>query len=133
MKSQVLESMGFSVEQQFPVYADRMPTQLLAYLRMARVQDPALLAKVCVCACACVACVAGSAAPPLLASITLLANMGGAALLAVYAHATRMHTERLCVRVWSSLGVVRWVPYMPSPKELAAACALRRAAPTRVV
>lgn len=29
------------------MYADKMPTQLLAYLRMARVQDPGLLAKVC--------------------------------------------------------------------------------------
>jgi len=38
--------MGYRIEEQFPVYADKMPTQLLAYLRMARVQDPGLLAKV---------------------------------------------------------------------------------------
>eukprot|EP00198_Chlamydomonas_reinhardtii_P007563 XP_001696900.1 rubisco small subunit N-methyltransferase [Chlamydomonas reinhardtii] len=45
MKSQVLESMGYSAAEEFPVYADRMPIQLLAYLRLSRVADPALLAK----------------------------------------------------------------------------------------
>ena len=43
---QVLESMGYSAAEEFPVYADRMPIQLLAYLRLSRVADPALLAKV---------------------------------------------------------------------------------------
>ncbi len=43
---QVLESLGFSAKEQFPVYADRMPIQLLSYLRLARVADPGLLAKV---------------------------------------------------------------------------------------
>ncbi|KAF5827149.1 Rubisco LSMT substrate-binding-domain-containing protein, partial [Dunaliella salina] len=46
LKNQILESLGYGIEEEFPVYADRMPTQLLAYLRMARVQDPGLLAKV---------------------------------------------------------------------------------------
>ncbi len=40
-KKQVLEGMGFTAENQyFPVYEDRMPTQLYSYLRFARVQDP---------------------------------------------------------------------------------------------
>jgi histone-lysine N-methyltransferase SETD3 len=46
MKSQILESLGFSAKEQFPVYADRFPQQLLSYLRLARVADPALFAKV---------------------------------------------------------------------------------------
>jgi histone-lysine N-methyltransferase SETD3 len=32
--------------QAFPVFRDRMPVQLLAYLRLARLTDTALLAKV---------------------------------------------------------------------------------------
>ena len=32
--------------QEFPVYRERMPLQLLAYLRLSRLTDPALLAKV---------------------------------------------------------------------------------------
>jgi len=40
-KKQVLEGMGFTAENQyFPVYDDRMPTQLYSYLRFSRVQDP---------------------------------------------------------------------------------------------
>lgn len=46
MKQSVLEAMGMSARQAFPVYADRMPLQLLAYVRLARMQDPALFAKV---------------------------------------------------------------------------------------
>ena len=46
MKSQILESMGFTPKERFPVFADRMPNQLLAYIRLSRVQDPALFAKV---------------------------------------------------------------------------------------
>ena len=38
--------MGFTPVQQFPVFADHMPNQLLAYIRLARIQDPALFAKV---------------------------------------------------------------------------------------
>ena len=48
MKSQILESMGFTPKERFPVFADRMPNQLLAYIRLSRVQDPALFAKVSV-------------------------------------------------------------------------------------
>ena len=44
---QVVQSLGFDVKQEFPIYADRMPTQLLAYLRLSRVQDSAEIAKVC--------------------------------------------------------------------------------------
>ena len=40
-KKQVLEGMGFTAANQyFPVYEDRMPTQLYSYLRFSRVQDP---------------------------------------------------------------------------------------------
>ncbi|KAG2498938.1 hypothetical protein HYH03_003128 [Edaphochlamys debaryana] len=46
LKAQVLESMGFGPKENFPVYADRMPIQLLAYLRLARVADPGLMAKI---------------------------------------------------------------------------------------
>lgn len=33
-------------QERFPVFADRMPLQLLAYIRLSRVSDPALFAKV---------------------------------------------------------------------------------------
>ncbi|KAK9917898.1 hypothetical protein WJX75_009348 [Coccomyxa subellipsoidea] len=46
VKKQVLESLGFDIVQEFPIFRDRMPTQMLAYLRLARLTDPALLAKV---------------------------------------------------------------------------------------
>ena len=46
MKSQILETLGFGPKEQFPVYADRFPNQLLAYLRLSRIADPALFAKV---------------------------------------------------------------------------------------
>lgn len=37
---QIVQSLGFeAVDQEFPIYADRMPTQLLAYLRLSRLQD----------------------------------------------------------------------------------------------
>ena len=46
-KRQVLEGMGMSADgQTFPVFADRMPMQLLAYMRFARVQDPGELMSV---------------------------------------------------------------------------------------
>jgi hypothetical protein len=46
-KRQILEGMGMSAEvQTFPVFADRMPMQLLAYMRFARVQDPGELMSV---------------------------------------------------------------------------------------
>ena len=46
MKQQLLESFGFGPEERFPVYADRFPIQLLSYLRLSRIQDPGLFAKV---------------------------------------------------------------------------------------
>ncbi|CAL8465053.1 g4588 [Coccomyxa elongata] len=46
VKKQIVESVGFGIVQEFPIFRDRMPTQLLAYLRLARLTDPALLAKV---------------------------------------------------------------------------------------
>jgi histone-lysine N-methyltransferase SETD3 len=68
-KSAALAAAGLAPEgQTFPVYADRMPTQLLAYLRLSRVTDVAEMAKVrfesdgarrfcaahaCACCCAC--------------------------------------------------------------------------------
>lgn len=46
MKKQILEELGFGLTQEFPIYADRMPTQLLSYLRLARISDTAQLARV---------------------------------------------------------------------------------------
>lgn len=46
MKAQILETLGMGPKEAFPVYADRMPIQLFSYLRLARVSDPALFAKV---------------------------------------------------------------------------------------
>lgn len=46
MKAQILESLGLGPTEAFPVYNDRMPVQLFNYLRLARVADPALFAKV---------------------------------------------------------------------------------------
>jgi histone-lysine N-methyltransferase SETD3 len=43
-KRQILEGMGMSADSQaFPVFADRMPLQMLAYLRFARVKEPSEL------------------------------------------------------------------------------------------
>ena len=43
-KRQILEGMGMSADSQaFPVFADRMPLQMLAYLRLARVKEPSEL------------------------------------------------------------------------------------------
>ncbi len=46
MKAQILESLGFGPTEQFPVYSDKFPNQMLAYLRLSRIADPALFAKV---------------------------------------------------------------------------------------
>eukprot|EP00882_Tetradesmus_deserticola_P007360 GHRQ01007754.1.p1 GENE.GHRQ01007754.1~~GHRQ01007754.1.p1 ORF type:complete len:476 (+),score=189.66 GHRQ01007754.1:146-1573(+) len=46
MKQQLLESFGFAAEERFPVYVDRFPIQLLSYLRLSRIQDVGLFAKV---------------------------------------------------------------------------------------
>ena len=49
-KRQILEAAGFppgsDVSQSFPIFSDRMPLQLLAYLRLARLQESAQLASV---------------------------------------------------------------------------------------
>uniref|UniRef100_A0A7S3UAG2 Rubisco LSMT substrate-binding domain-containing protein n=1 Tax=Picocystis salinarum TaxID=88271 RepID=A0A7S3UAG2_9CHLO len=39
-KKQILEDKGLSTKQSFPVYVDRIPRQLLSFLRLSRVQDP---------------------------------------------------------------------------------------------
>ena len=44
-KCQIVEALGLGIVQEFPVFRDRMPQQLLAYLRLARLQDANLLAK----------------------------------------------------------------------------------------
>lgn len=46
LKQQILSQAGFDANESFPVYEDRFPTQLLSYLRLTRVADPGLLAKV---------------------------------------------------------------------------------------
>ncbi|PSC76514.1 U3 small nucleolar ribonucleo MPP10 [Micractinium conductrix] len=45
-KRQILEEMGMTVKQEFPIAEDRLATQHLVYLRLARLQDPAQLAKI---------------------------------------------------------------------------------------
>eukprot|EP00898_Chlorokybus_atmophyticus_P001556 jgi/Chlat1/2400/Chrsp17S02659 len=46
VKKQIVEAQGLSTEQVFPLYRDAFPVQLLSYLRLARIQDPAQLALV---------------------------------------------------------------------------------------
>lgn len=46
MKEQILDQMNMSAKELFPVFKDRFPNQLLAYVRLSRIQDPALFAKV---------------------------------------------------------------------------------------
>ena len=46
MKSQILEGLGLSSPQAFPITTEGMPLQMVAYLRLARLQDPAEFAKV---------------------------------------------------------------------------------------
>eukprot|EP00887_Chlorella_sp_A99_P004667 scaffold4.g4667.t1 len=45
LKRQVVEDFGFAARQEFPITQDGITTQQLAYLRLARLQDPAQLAK----------------------------------------------------------------------------------------
>jgi len=47
-KRDVLQEVGFGPSERFPVYGDRFPIQLLAYLRLSRIQDPLLFTKVSV-------------------------------------------------------------------------------------
>jgi hypothetical protein len=46
LKQQVLQLAGYGSPQTFPLYADRFPTQLLTYMRLVRLQDPALFSKI---------------------------------------------------------------------------------------
>ena len=46
MKKQILEGLGLATPQSFPITREGFPLQLLSYLRLARLQDPAELAKV---------------------------------------------------------------------------------------
>lgn len=46
LKSQILQMANFQDEQTFPLYIDRFPTQLLSYMRLARLQDTGLFAKI---------------------------------------------------------------------------------------
>jgi len=45
-KLDILNAVGLEEDQVFPIYKDRMPNQLLAFLRMSRIQDPIELTKV---------------------------------------------------------------------------------------
>ncbi|PRW58899.1 rubisco small subunit N-methyltransferase [Chlorella sorokiniana] len=45
-KRQILEELGLGVRAEFPITQDSITTQQLVYLRMARLQDPAQLAKI---------------------------------------------------------------------------------------
>ncbi|MCO5568958.1 hypothetical protein L7F22_022661 [Adiantum nelumboides] len=46
LKSQILQVANFQDEQSFPLYLDRFPTQLLSYMRLARLQDVGLFPKI---------------------------------------------------------------------------------------
>lgn len=46
LKLQILRVANFEDEQAFPLYLDRFPTQLLSYMRLARLQDSGLIAKI---------------------------------------------------------------------------------------
>ena len=45
-KKEIMEALGYAQDVQFPVYQERMPLQLLGYLRLARMQNSAELAMV---------------------------------------------------------------------------------------
>lgn len=45
-KKEILEELGFGVAQEFPIFEDRMATQHLGYMRLARLTDPAQFIKV---------------------------------------------------------------------------------------
>ncbi|KAG0600309.1 hypothetical protein M758_11G023400 [Ceratodon purpureus] len=46
LKRQILQQSMFDSPQSFPLYLDRFPTQLLTYMRLSRLQDPALFSKI---------------------------------------------------------------------------------------
>jgi len=45
-KKEILENFGFTVSEDFPIFEDRMATQHLAYMRLARLTDPAQFIKI---------------------------------------------------------------------------------------
>ena len=45
-KRQILESLGFLAKETFPIYKERIPSQLLSFLRLSRVQDTSQLSQV---------------------------------------------------------------------------------------
>jgi len=45
-KNEILQAVGLSANQTFPIYTDKMPFQLLAYLRMSRITNPMELAMI---------------------------------------------------------------------------------------
>ena len=45
-KKEILESFGFTNSEEFPIFEDRMATQHLAYMRLARLTDPAQFIKI---------------------------------------------------------------------------------------
>ena len=45
-KKEIMDALGYGDEVDFPVYQERMPLQLLGYLRLARMQNSAELAMV---------------------------------------------------------------------------------------
>ena len=46
LKKEIVEAVGFESTQMFPIFVDRFPIQLLTFLRLARIQDSAMIAKV---------------------------------------------------------------------------------------
>eukprot|EP00899_Mesostigma_viride_P015360 jgi/Mesvir1/23825/Mv10632-RA.1 len=45
-KKQILQDAGMDVSETFPLFKDRFPTQLLSFVRLARIQDPLLFTRV---------------------------------------------------------------------------------------
>ncbi|KAG7675298.1 hypothetical protein Ndes2526B_g08170 [Nannochloris sp. 'desiccata'] len=45
-KKEILENFGFTISEEFPIFEDRMATQHLAYMRLARLTDPAQFIKI---------------------------------------------------------------------------------------
>eukprot|EP01023_Acetabularia_acetabulum_P050476 TRINITY_DN5467_c0_g2_i1.p1 TRINITY_DN5467_c0_g2~~TRINITY_DN5467_c0_g2_i1.p1 ORF type:complete len:478 (-),score=78.38 TRINITY_DN5467_c0_g2_i1:17-1450(-) len=46
MKKEILQNYGLQTSQQFPIMEDRIPLQLLSYLRLSRISDAAQIAKI---------------------------------------------------------------------------------------
>ena len=45
-KKEIVEDLGFTTKEEFPIFEDRMATQHLSYMRLARLTDPAQFAKI---------------------------------------------------------------------------------------